>query len=110
MEARARNNFCFFTRLRSIRPALPLVRICPTRSANSTSFDLLPGNLKPMVTFSASGPTTSARIGAEIDVSGRKLYFGTGFGFMYEKAASIFLISISGLKSPLITTAILLGT
>ena len=82
MKALALNNFCFLTKFKSKSPAFPLVRTCPTKSARSTSLSLFPGNLKPIVILSASGPTTSFTTGAVIGASGEKVYLVTGFSFI----------------------------
>ena len=55
-------------------PALPLVRISPTKSANRASLSWLPGKRNPIETLSASGPTTFLMIGAVIGASFSKVY------------------------------------
>ena len=55
-------------------PALPLVRISPTKSANRASLSWLPGKRNAIETLSASGPTTFLMIGAVIGASFSKVY------------------------------------
>ncbi|OQA93480.1 MAG: hypothetical protein BWY27_00029 [Bacteroidetes bacterium ADurb.Bin234] len=60
--------------------------------------------------FSASLPTTSFTIGEVIGSSGLKVKSGKVEAFMEPKYLSIKAIASSGLKSPAIINAILLGT
>ena len=109
-EEPAPNVRCFWLMFRSTRPALPLVSSISVSTITGISAELGLPKRHAMRTFSASFPITSFTTGDVICGSGVKVKGGMGFEGMLPKYLSIKAIASSGLKSPAMMMAMLLGT
>ena len=70
----------------------------------------MPSKRHPITRLASSGPVIEMLSGRPLGYSMGDLNSGTVEGFMYEKCSSIISINSSGLKSPTIIIAMLLGT
>jgi len=77
-EELADRTFWSFTRFKSIKPALLLLKIKSTNLTIVACLDDTPSKRHPIIMFAASGPTTLILSGLPLGNSGLKVKAGTG--------------------------------